>query len=99
MWSKVAEYGLVGAMTSVVLFILYRMIVWVMDFVKEQTTQHAAERIGWQEIMRGIQGQLRENILISRAFNDSVAEAHRFQREEHKEMIKSLGRINGYKET
>lgn len=98
MWSKVAEYGLVGAMVAVVLFILYRMIVWVMAFVKEQAAQHAAERIGWQEVMRGIQWQMKENILLSKAFNDSVNEAHKHQREEHKEMITTLGRINGYKE-
>lgn len=95
--TKFSEYGLLGLFMGVVLFMLFRMICWVMAFVKEQNDAHCKERQTWFEVISAIKQSIdihNQNSIESR---NSTAEAHKFQREEHKEMITILGRINGYK--
>ena len=96
-WSKFSEYGIVGLFLGVVLFILFKMIVWVMAFVKEQSIQHAAERRCWQATIdksTDIMGKVSASI---DRHDEKADERGRYVREEHKEMIETLGRINGYK--
>jgi hypothetical protein len=91
------EYGFIGLVIGIVFFILWRMIVWVMEFVKIQHEQHVEERKGWQSLLTS----LNANILhVSQSMDEHdkrADERGKYIREEHKEMIQVLGRINGYK--
>ncbi|MES0334832.1 MAG: hypothetical protein SFH39_00520 [Candidatus Magnetobacterium sp. LHC-1] len=99
-----SEFGLIGIIVGTLFFILWRMLVWVMAFVKEEREQQRHEREQYREERAGfiktldtinssIQLHNQQSIESRRA----VEEGHRFQREEHKQMIEILGRINGYK--
>lgn len=92
-----SEYGLIGIIVGTLFFILWRMLVWVMAFVKDITKQQIEERAGWLcTISR--QNDLLNKISNSVEEHDKRAdERGRFVREEHKQMIETLGRINGYK--
>ena len=111
-FTKFGQYGLLGLFMGVVLFILFKMITWVMEFVKEQHINHAKERETWLEVISTMKQSIDIHNQSSIEARNASAEAHKFQREEHtKQMEKSdlvcnslkqveqaLGRINGYKE-
>ena len=98
------EFGL-GATLSVMIFIAFFFLLkWVLGVSGEQLKMMALERQSWVQIqhgfneqLKGLQEQIRMNMATNRSFHESVIEAHKYQREEHKEMITCLGRINGYK--
>lgn len=95
--TMVSELGL-GAALSVMVFVsFFFLLKWVLKTSGEQLKSMNEERASWAVVMKGLQDQRREDAMTNRAFFEAVQEAHRFQREEHQEMIKSLGRINGYK--
>ncbi len=98
------QYGIAGLVIAVLFFILWRMLIWVMSFVKDVTKQHNEERVTWANTLN----TLNQSILIhnqgSIEARKMQEEAHRYQREEHQklaeqnnEISKILGRINGYK--
>jgi hypothetical protein len=89
-WMK--DLGVAG-LIFVPFFFLLR---WLLQEVKLILERESIERKDWQVIIRGFQDCLNSHTAQAQAFHESVAEAHRFQREEHKEMIATLGRINGY---
>jgi len=109
-FTKFEQFGPQWLFMGIVLFILYRMIIWVMAFVKEQNACHGKERETWLEVMTSMKQSIDTHNLNSLEMRSSVAEAHRFQREEHmkqleksdiicaslKEVEAALGRINGY---
>ncbi len=71
------------------------------DWMKQ--TDERAKR--WQEIVSSFNACQSQLMAEHRDFRESVSEAHRFQREEHKELMTqmkevtlTLGRINGYKD-
>ena len=91
-----SEFGLIGIIIGTLFFILWRMLVWVMGFVKDINKQQTEERAGWLcrlEKITDVTNQIANNI----SEHDKRAdERGRYVREEHKQMIESLGRINGY---
>lgn len=93
-----SEFGLIGVVIGTLFFILWRMLVWVMAFVKDIQRQHSEERNLWNcTIAR--HNELIQKISASLDDHDRRAdERGRYVREEHKQMIECLGRINGYKE-
>lgn len=91
-WAWVKELGIAG-LIFVPFFFLLR---WLLQEVKLILERETAERNLWAAIIRGFQDNISEHTLQAKVFHESVIEAHRFQREEHKEMIITLGRINGY---
>lgn len=96
-WAKFAEYGIVGVVIGVLFLILWKMLVWVMAFIREERAHHAAEREGWLAQLK-ILSEIMYKTCISIDEHDKRAdERGRYVREEHKEMITILGRINGYK--
>ena len=104
LWTKFGEYGLIGIIVGVLFLIVWRMLMWVMAFIKSQEERYAKERECWQEYFRKMNQSLDEHNINAREFHNTVTEAHKFQREEHKEMIGNLkeqgqvlARINGYK--
>lgn len=95
--TKFSEYGLLGLMIAAIIFLLFKIIMWTLATTKEILRQAATEREAWITAFN-------EHTLQARAFHDEVKEAHKFQREEHKESLNNqkelaiiLGRINGYK--
>ena len=96
--SKFGEYGLIGIFCSAVLFGCWKMIVWLMAFVKEDRKQQADEREKWLcrlEKLNAAMDKTADNIDIH---DKRADERGRYVREEHKEMIDVLKRINGFKE-
>ncbi len=96
-WAKLAEYGLAGIVIGILFFMLWRMLIWVMKWVDEINKQHAAEREAWMKRLESLDQSIQNHNLTSIESRKSTEEAHKYQREEHKEMIEILGRINGYK--
>lgn len=107
-WAKLTEYGLAGSVIGILFILLYKMLTWVMAWVDKINTQHNAEREVWAESQREerrgnleVMNTMKQAIELhnqsSIESRKSTEEAHRFQREEHKEMIVILGRINGFK--
>ena len=92
-----SEFGLIGIIIGTLFFILWRMLVWVMSFIKDITKQQTEERAGWLcrlEKISDITNKIADNI----SEHDKRAdERGRYVREEHKQMIETLARINGYK--
>lgn len=96
-WAKFSEYGLVGLIIAVLFFILWKILVWVMAFVKEIQAQQAKERESWLCQLK-TQSEVLLKISSSIDEHDKRAdERGKYVREEHREMIQTLGRINGYK--
>jgi len=90
-------YGLAGLVIGVLFFIVWRMLIWVMAFVKEMMRQQTEERTGWLCRLEKL-GDNTEKIARSIDEHDKRAdERGRYVREEHKQMIETLGRINGFK--
>jgi len=84
------EFGLIGIVFGAIFALLFIIIKWTLSTTKDILNQAAEERKSWIKAIE-------ERNTALKAFNDSVTEAHKYQREEHKQMIEVLGRINGYK--
>ncbi len=90
------QYGIAGAVICVLFFILWRILIWVMKWVDKQNEQHNAERGAWLKTLEALNNSIQLHNQGSIEARKGTEEAHKFQREEHKEMIEVLGRINGY---
>ena len=87
-----AQYGM-----GVCIFVGFILVLkWVFDINSKVLADVSEERRHNQEIMRGFAENIKENTQAAKDFKQQVDDAHKYQREEHKEMIVSLGRINGY---
>lgn len=95
-WSKFGEYGLIGLIVGVLFFILWRILVWVMKWVDKQNEQQNSERCMWLKTLDALNSSIQIHNNNSIESRKASEEAHKYQREEHKEMITILGRINGY---
>ena len=91
------EYGLAGAVIACLFIVLWRMLIWVMKWVDEINKQHTIEREMWMKRLETLDQSIQNHSLTSIESRKAMEEAHKYQREEHKEMIDILGRINGYK--
>ena len=96
-WTKFSEFGLTGVFLGAIIFILWRMIVWVMGFVKEQQKQQSEERAAWLCRLKEISELVSKGLQSIEEHDKNADERGRYVREEHKEMIEVLNRINGYK--
>jgi hypothetical protein len=92
------EFGL-GAFLAVAVFgLLFLIIKWTLATTKDILNQAKAERECWRTTIDILNKNIIEHNERAKSFSDTVNEAHKFQREEHKEMITILARINGYKD-
>lgn len=97
-------YGLAGLVIGVLFFIILRMLIWVMAFIKDIMKQHSEERSAWLVRLEKL-GDNTEKISQSIDEHDRRAdERGKYVRFEHEKMItnleeqgKVLARINGYK--
>ncbi len=93
-WNMFKEFGAVGAIT----FLLFLVIKWTLTTTKDILKQAADERKIWQEHNASSIKAI-EKITASIDRHDEKAEERgKYVREEHRQMIETLGRINGYKQ-
>ena len=95
--SKFSEYGLIGLVISALFFLFWRWSVWIMGWIKERDKQQADERVAWLcrlEKLSDITNKISDSI---DDHDKRADERGRYVREEHKEMITILQRINGVK--
>ena len=93
-WS---QYGLLGLMVCAIVTLLFIIIKWtlattrdILNTAREERELSNKERECWMKAFNAHTEQ-------AKLFHESVKDAHDYQRQEHKEMIEILGRINGYK--
>ena len=103
-WSKFEQYGLEGLVICALFYTLYKIINYTMRFIDKSTEQQGKEREAWVaqqaqmvEVIKAIQTTMQLHNQQSFDAHSSIREGQQYQREEHKEMIEILGRINGYK--
>lgn len=97
------QFGLIGLLAGTMSLILFFIVKWTLATTKEILIQAAKERDCWQKCIDETNKGIQEHTYQAKQFHEQVSEVHKFQREEHKEMITqlreitvTLGRINGY---
>lgn len=91
--TSLGQWGMAGIIFAGFLMVLK----WVFEVNNKILNDMAEERKLTQQIHNGFIQKIQEMSAVNKEFQKTVDEAHRFQRDEHKEMIEVLGRINGYK--
>ncbi len=98
-----SEFGLIGIIIGTLFFLLWRMLSWVMLFIKEITNNQNTERVNWL-------AALEKHIILIDKISDGIDEIEKradergkFVRSENEKMINSLeeigkvlARINGH---
>jgi hypothetical protein len=112
-FSKLYEYGLLGVMLGLVLFALWKIIVWLMAFIKEDRERQAVEREKWLCRLEKLDESIRKTADNIDNHDKRAEERGRYVKEEHaktisqgeiicsslKQVEQALGRINGYTKT
>ena len=102
--SKFSEYGLIGLILAALFFMLWKMLTWVMSFIREIQKQQAEERVIWLAKLEKI-GDVIAKVNDGIDDHDRRADGRgKFVRSEHEKMIENLDehykillRINGEK--
>lgn len=103
-FAKFNEYGLVGLIIGILFFILWRILIWVMTFVKDTTKQHNEERLLWNDSLNKHNDILNKISDSIDRHDERANERGKFVRSEHEKMMSNLDeqtkiliRINGFK--
>jgi len=93
------QFGLLGLMCGTIVFLLYKVMMWTLAAHKDLLKQI-------QEVLKMYQKLSEDSSRSIDRFNESIQrhdekaeERGRYVREEHRQMIETLGRINGYKDS
>jgi len=89
------QYGITGLVIGVLFIFLYRMLTWVMKWIDKSSEQHGKEREAWAKILEALNQSIQLHNQGSIEARKTTEEAHKYQREEHKEMITLLSNMNG----
>ena len=99
------QYGLIGLIVGALFFIVWKMLVWVMAFIKDMTRQQAEERVGWKGTLDKHNDQIAKISESIDRHDERSDERGKFVRSEHEKMMnnleeqgKILARINGYRD-
>ncbi len=95
-FTKFGEYGLLGLMIGAIIILLFLIVKWTLATTRDILAQANKERESWHNILITIVASVDR---ISKAIDQHDVKADergRYVREEHKEMIETLGRINGH---
>jgi hypothetical protein len=97
-FGKIFEaYGFYGLVTGSLFFMIWRWSLWIMGWIRDRDRQQAEERTSWLCRIEKI-SDLTNKISSSIDDHDKRAdERGKYVRDEHKQMIEILGRINGYR--
>ena len=104
-WDKFSEYGIIGLVIGILFLILWKMLIWVMQFIKDNQKQQSEERTGWlsslskhNDVLNKISSSIDEH-------DKRADERGKYVRSEHEKMInnleeqaKVLARINGFQD-
>lgn len=93
------EMGLGVTLAIGVFAAFFFILKWVLKASEKMLDRMDVERTRSWQVMEGFQRALHEHTAQAKDFHNTVVEAHKYQREEHNEMIKTLGRMNGYKDS
>lgn len=105
------QFGLVGLMAGAVIMLLFIVVKWTLDTTKAILAQLFKQTEAFNEMQKLWNTAIDRHTDQAKAFHDEVKDAHKYQRDEHEklqrsldktcdclsEVEKSLGRINGYK--
>jgi hypothetical protein len=83
------EYGLLGVVIFSVVTMFFFLLKWVLAQFKEELVNNRSERKDYLITLGKIREQIDEHNIRAKEFQCAVSL-------EHKEMILTLGRINGY---
>lgn len=90
------EYGITGLIMFAVIALLFFVIKWTLQTTKEIMAQAAKEREAWQNMLAQANKSIDGVCQSMQRHDEKADERGRYVREEHKQMIEVLGRINGY---
>ena len=93
------QYGLIGLIVGALFFIIWRWSVWIMGWIRDRDKQQAEERTVWQSRLEKLNDAINRTSNSIDEHDKMAMERGRYVREEHAEMIKTLARINGYKDS
>lgn len=91
------EYGLLGLMCGAVITLLFLIVKWTLSTTKEILSQANSERECWRQTIATANQSLQKICDCLDDHDKKAEERGKYVREEHRQMIESLGRINGYK--
>lgn len=83
------EFGLLGIVIGSVIFLLFLVIKWTLSTTKEIMKQAAEERKAWIDAVNRVTSSIERH-------DEKADDRAKYVREEHRQMIECLGRINGY---
>lgn len=90
-WSRMAQdYGLIGIVMTAFITFLGFIIKWILGQFKIELEANRIERKDYLDALHAIRTEVTEHNIRSKECWMNV-------NAEHKEMIQTLGRINGYK--
>ena len=92
-----SEFGLMGAVIGAMFFMFWRWSVWIMGWIKDKDKQTAEERIVWLSRLEKLDASISKTADNIDNHDKRADERGRYAKEEHKQMIEVLGRMNGYK--
>lgn len=89
-WTAIGrEFGLLGIVIIGVIAAFFFILKWVLEQFKIELVANRQERKEYLDTLAGIRQDIAEHNLRAKEFQCNV-------QAEHKEMITTLGRINGY---
>ena len=84
------EFGLLGLVVGSVVILLFFVVKWAFGTAKDIMKQASEERKAWNEAINKVTDSIDRH-------DEKADERSKYVREEHRQMIEVLGRINGYK--
>lgn len=93
----VEKFGSTITFGLIIASMFFFLLKWVLEQSKVMLNQMANERASWLSTLKVINDQMLTIQQNNKLYYEQNNEAHKYQRDEHKEMIIVLGRINGYK--
>ena len=100
-WKLLKDFGVAGLISIPFWF----LIKWIAEEFKNRLKKYDELVEKSMNVFMGFQNTLNEHTAQAKSFHETNNEAHKFQREEHKDTAKilteitsTLGRINGYKQ-
>lgn len=85
------DLGLLATLVLIVAGMFFLLLKWTLEQFKTELIENRKERVDYLKALAEIKDGVTEHNSRSREFMNSVAA-------EHREMILTLGRINGYKD-
>ena len=90
--SWMEKFGIGATMGLIICSFFFFILKWVLEQFKKELEENRKERVEYLTALNGIKQEMSEHNIRAKEFQCNV-------QAEHKEMITTLGRINGYKQS